>query len=87
LKWDGVKDFKLEETIKGTSHFGKCIKAYANWVLHNEPFFNTIEESSKVLRLISALYIPGLGGARTEDQVVIKKNGFKSLTNSKKYYY
>jgi len=34
------------------------------------------------------LYIPGgLGGARTEDQILIKKDSYISFTNSKKIYY
>jgi len=56
LKWKGVKNFKIKKNIRGISHFGRSIKAFANWVLNDEPFRNTIEESSKVLRLISALY-------------------------------
>jgi len=56
LKWKGVKNFKIKKNIKGFSHFGRSIKAFGNWVLYDKPFFNTVEESSKVLSLISALY-------------------------------
>ncbi len=56
LKWRGVPSYKENKNIKGFSHIGRCIKAFANWVLLDIPFFNTVEESSRVLRLISALY-------------------------------
>jgi len=56
LKWKGVKKFKIKKNTKGISHFGRSMKAFANWVLYNKPYYNTIEESSKVLSLISALY-------------------------------
>lgn len=56
LKWYGVKDYKLKEKKQGTSDYKECIIAYSNWVLNDTPFFNTVEESSKVLRLIFALY-------------------------------
>ncbi len=56
LKWKGVKKFKIAKNTKGISHFGRSIKAFGNWVLHDKPYLNTIEESSRVLRLISALY-------------------------------
>jgi hypothetical protein len=56
LKWYGVKDYKLKEKKQGTSDYKECIIAYSNWVLNDTPFFNTVEESSKVLRLIFTLY-------------------------------
>lgn len=56
LKWDAVKEFKIKEYNQNNSHVGECIKAFANWILNNEPFLNTVGESSKVLRLIMALY-------------------------------
>jgi len=56
LKWKGVKKFKIKKDTKGFSHMGRSEKAFANWVLYDKPYFNTVEESSKVLRLISALY-------------------------------
>ncbi|MFX0021267.1 MAG: Gfo/Idh/MocA family protein [Candidatus Hermodarchaeota archaeon] len=56
LTWKGVKKFKTKKEIKGISHFGRSVKAFGEWVLHDKPYLNTIEESSKVLSLISALY-------------------------------
>jgi len=56
LKWKGVKKFKIKKDTKAFSHMGRSEKAFANWVLYDKPYLNTLEESSKVLRLISALY-------------------------------
>ncbi len=56
LKWYGVDDLRMKENLPGMNPFSECIKAYGNWVLHDEPFFNTVEESSKVLSLILSLY-------------------------------
>ena len=56
LKWHGVDDYKLKENKPGTPHFKECIIAFCNWALNDIPFLNTVEESSKVLRLIFALY-------------------------------
>ncbi|MFX0030966.1 MAG: Gfo/Idh/MocA family protein [Candidatus Hermodarchaeota archaeon] len=56
LKWKGVKKFKTKKQIKGISHFGRSVKAFSEWVLHDKPYLNTVEESSKVLSLVSSLY-------------------------------
>lgn len=56
LTWKGVKKFKIKKNIKGFSHFGRSVKAFGEWILHNKPYLNTVEESSKALRLISSLY-------------------------------
>ena len=56
LKWKGVKKFKIKKNTLGFSDMGRSIKAFRRWVLNDKPYFNTVEESSKVLRMISALY-------------------------------
>ncbi len=56
LKWKGVNKFKIKKDTKGFSHMGRSVKAFGNWVLYDKPYFNTVEESSRALRLISALY-------------------------------
>jgi len=66
LKWKGVKKYKIEKNTKGIAHLGRCIKAYAEWILNDTPFLNTIEESSRVLRLISALYISSKSGKKEQ---------------------
>jgi predicted dehydrogenase len=56
LKWKGVKKYKIKKDTKGISHYGRSAKAFGDWVLHDKPYFNTVEESSKALILITALY-------------------------------
>ncbi len=66
LKWYGVKKFKIQKPTKAISNLGKCIKAFGEWVLNDKPFINTIEESSKVLRLIKTLYKSSETGNKEE---------------------
>ncbi|MFX0005895.1 MAG: Gfo/Idh/MocA family protein [Promethearchaeota archaeon] len=56
LSWKGVKKYKIKKEIKGFSHFGRSVKAFGEWILYDKPYFNTIEESFKVLSLIFSLY-------------------------------
>lgn len=64
LKWKGVKKYKVDEKYSGLFHYGKCIKAYGNWILNDEPFLNTVEESAKVLRMTMALYKSSKSGKK-----------------------
>ncbi len=56
LTWKGVKKYKIKKDTKGFSHFGRSVKAFGEWILNDKPYFNTIDQSSKALFLISALY-------------------------------
>lgn len=56
LKWYGISHSNLHNDGKNNKYLTGCIEAFRNWILDGIPFYNTIEESSKVLRLISALY-------------------------------
>ncbi|MFX1452655.1 MAG: Gfo/Idh/MocA family protein [Promethearchaeota archaeon] len=71
LKWKGVEKYSLEmePQNKDQPHLVNSIKAFADWVLHDIPYFNTTEESSKVLRLIKALY----KSSETEKKEIIEK--------------
>ncbi|MFX0186706.1 MAG: Gfo/Idh/MocA family protein [Candidatus Hodarchaeota archaeon] len=69
LNWYGVEDFKIKENVAGKSHFSECLGSYLNWVLYDTPFFNTVEESSRVLRLISAIY----KSSKTGKEVKVEK--------------
>ena len=86
-----VRDFFINKNKEWASRFIHGLGHGVGIDIHENPYLNpsslyTLKENM-VVTVEPGLYIPGLGGARTEDQVVIKKNGFKSLTNSKKYYY
>jgi Xaa-Pro aminopeptidase len=39
-----------------------------------------------VITIEPGIYIPGLGGIRIEDMLVVKKNGCENLYNSKKEF-
>ncbi len=56
LKWERVKEYKSKEYLEKVAPSAEVFKAFINWVLNDKPFLNTVEESSKVLRLLKALY-------------------------------
>jgi predicted dehydrogenase len=56
LKWDWVDNYKIKRSKPGVSDYSECLNAFCNWILNDEPFLNTVEESSKVLRLVKAIY-------------------------------
>ena len=66
LSWKGVKKYKTKKIIGGISHIGKCIKAFGEWVLNDTPFLNTVDESSRVLRLLFALYKSSNSGKKED---------------------
>jgi predicted dehydrogenase len=56
LKWYGISHSNVELDERSNKYLTGCIEAFRDWINHDIPFHNTVEESSKVLRLISALY-------------------------------
>jgi Xaa-Pro aminopeptidase len=59
--------------------------------IHENPYLSPISDEDlregMCVTVEPGLYIPGLGGARTEDLIVIRENGFQSLTETEKFYY
>jgi Xaa-Pro aminopeptidase len=59
--------------------------------IHENPYLSPISHmilgENMIVTVEPGLYIPGLGGARTEDLIVIKNDGFDCLTQSKKFHY
>ena len=56
LKWQTTNQFDDKNNNLKESDYSLCFNAFCNWIIYDEPFLNTVEESSKVLMLIKALY-------------------------------
>lgn len=56
LKWHGVKKYKIPRISRGFHTLQRSLKAFANWILNDQQYFNTIDESSKALRVVMGLY-------------------------------
>lgn len=96
----GMKCFEIDKVardlfIKKNKDWGsRFIHSLGHGVgidIHENPYLSPISqefiEENMVFTVEPGLYIPGLGGARTEDLIVIQGDGFKSLTHTKKIYY
>ena len=63
-KWERVKEYKIKEYSQNVAPHEETFKAFANWIFNDKPFLNTVEESSKVLRLLMALYTSSKSGKK-----------------------
>ena len=86
-----TRDFFIDRKKEWGSRFLHSLGHGVGIDIHESPYLSPISqeilEENMVVTVEPGLYIEGLGGARTEDQIVIKEDGFTPLTNSKKYYY
>lgn len=59
--------------------------------IHEEPYLNAtskfVLKENMVVTVEPGIYIPGKGGARTEDLIVVKENGFECLSKSEIKHY
>ncbi|MHA1147647.1 MAG: Gfo/Idh/MocA family protein [Promethearchaeota archaeon] len=69
VKFYGVKKYKIERINRGVHSLMRSMKAFANWVLNDKQFLNTIDESSRALRIVMALY----KSAETGKKEIIEK--------------
>ena len=56
LQWFGLGEYTCRDLPSYSPYTAGSLEAFADWILNDIPYLNTIEESSKVLNLISALY-------------------------------
>jgi len=58
-------------------------------MIHESPRFNarddTVLEVGMVMTVEPGVYIPGLGGCRTEDTVVVTQTGYENLIGAPKH--
>ncbi len=86
-----VRDFFIEQHGEWGNRFIHSLGHGVGIDIHENPYLSPVSKfvlrENMVVTIEPGLYIPGLGGARTEDMVVIKEDGFISLTKSEKYYF
>ncbi|MFX0072667.1 MAG: M24 family metallopeptidase [Candidatus Hermodarchaeota archaeon] len=86
-----VRDFFLANNKEWGKRFIHSLGHGVGIDIHENPYLspisNEILKENMVVTIEPGLYIQGLGGARAEDQVVITKEGYISLTKSEKNYY
>lgn len=86
-----VRAYFLKRNEAWSSRFIHSLGHGVGIDIHESPYLSPASQGvldvNMVVTVEPGLYIPGLGGARTEDQVVIKDDGYIILSNLKKYYY
>jgi len=86
-----TRDFFTEKKKEWSSRFIHSLGHGVGLDIHERPFISSTSQEliqeNMVITIEPGLYIPGLGGARTEDLILIQKESYKSLSNSKIYYY
>jgi Xaa-Pro aminopeptidase len=86
-----VRDYFLDKNKEWGKRFLHSLGHGVGIDIHENPYLSPLSKDflkeNMVVTVEPGLYIPHLGGARTEDQVVIKNKGYISLTKSRKYYY
>ena len=89
----GELDNKARKYINDMGHgeeFGHGLGHGVGLEVHEGPTVNqnstTILKENMVITIEPGIYIPGLGGIRIEDMLVVKKNGCENLYNSKKEF-
>ena len=88
-----VREFFINKNKEWGARFIHSLGHGVGIDIHEYPYLSPLSqdvlEENMVVTVEPGLYIPGsgLGGARTEDQILITKDSFIPFTNSKKIYY
>ncbi len=87
-----VREFFKNENKEWGERFIHSLGHGVGIEVHEEPYISSISEDilkkGMCITIEPGLYIQGLGGARTEDLLVVKKNGYENLTSKlEKFYY
>ena len=69
-------------------YFGHGLGHSVGIEIHENPRFSMMEEQvieeAMVITVEPGIYVPGFGGVRIEDMIVVTKEGLKNFTHSQK---
>jgi len=86
-----VRDYFKNEKEEWGDRFIHSLGHGVGIDIHEDPYLTPISEDvlkeGMCVTVEPGLYIPELGGARTEDLIVVKKEGFEILSDMEKFYY
>ena len=86
-----VRDYFIQHHEEWGKRFIHSLGHGVGIDIHEQPRLSPLSdltlEENMVTTIEPGLYIPGLGGARTEDMVVVKKEGHRNLSKAPKFHY
>ena len=86
-----ARDFFAQKKKEWSERFIHSLGHGVGVEIHENPYLSPISEEvlkeNMIVTVEPGIYLPRIGGARTEDLLVIKENGYECLTHSEKYYY
>ncbi|MFX0186708.1 MAG: M24 family metallopeptidase [Candidatus Hodarchaeota archaeon] len=86
-----VRDYFIDKKKEWGARFLHSLGHGVGIDIHENPYLSPISqdvlEENMVVTIEPGLYIHGLGGARTEDQILITSDSFISFSHSNKIFY